>query len=331
MLYRKIRAQKPVAAIYAERLEQEGLVTAAEVTGVAGGAEEAALRNLRRGAEEQGTVRAAGAERDSGGCDSDGSAADRGGARGAGANHRRHHHVPGGFPSASEADGLHQEAPRDVSDGAPMRISIGRWPKCWRSAVLVLEGTPVRLSGQDSGRGTFSQRHVEYHDAENDRVYVPLQHLSANQARFEVYNSPLSEFAVMGFEFGYSVADPLTLVLWEAQFGDFANGAQVIIDQFISSAESKWGQPSGLVLLLPHGQEGQGPEHSSARLERFLQLCAENNMQVANLHHARAVFPFAAPPDARRGGSPRVAEAADRDDAEEPAAASESGFDRSTS
>ena len=147
---------------------------------------------------------------------------------------------------------------------------------------LALEGTPVRLSGEDSGRGTFSQRHVEYHDAEDDRVYVPLANMAPNQARFEVYNSPLSEFAVMGFEFGYSVADPTALVLWEAQFGDFVNGAQVIIDQFLASAESKWGQPSGLVLLLPHGQEGQGPEHSSARLERFLQLCAENNMRVVN-------------------------------------------------
>ena len=146
---------------------------------------------------------------------------------------------------------------------------------------LVLQGTPVRLSGEDSGRGTFSQRHVMYHDAENDHRYVPLAHIAPDQAKFEVYNSPLSEFAVMGFEFGYSVADPLTLVLWEAQFGDFANGAQVIIDQFLVSAETKWGQPSGLVLLLPHGQEGQGPEHSSARLERFLQLCGENNIRVA--------------------------------------------------
>jgi len=146
---------------------------------------------------------------------------------------------------------------------------------------LVLEGTPVRLSGQDSGRGTFSQRNVEFHDSETDRLYTPLQHLASNQASFEVYNSPLSEFAVVGFEFGYSVADPLSLVLWEAQYGDFVNGAQIIIDQFISAAEAKWGQPSGIVMLLPHGQEGGGPEHSSARLERFLQLCAENNMQVA--------------------------------------------------
>jgi 2-oxoglutarate dehydrogenase E1 component len=146
---------------------------------------------------------------------------------------------------------------------------------------LLLEGTSVRLSGQDCGRGTFSQRHATFHDFETDRVYAPLAHLSSSQGRFEVYNSPLSEYAMVGFEFGYSVADPLALVLWEAQYGDFSNGAQIIIDQFISAAEVKWGQPSGMVMLLPHGQEGGGPEHSSARLERYLQLCAERNMQVA--------------------------------------------------
>ena len=148
--------------------------------------------------------------------------------------------------------------------------------------TLALEGTPVRLSGQDSSRGTFSQRHLSFWDSETARKYTPLEHISPDQARFDVYDSSLSEYAVLGFEFGYSVADPLALVLWEAQFGDFANGAQILIDQFISSAESKWGQPSGLVLLLPHGFEGQGPEHSSARIERFLVLCAGDNIQLAN-------------------------------------------------
>jgi len=133
-----------------------------------------------------------------------------------------------------------------------------------------------------SGRGTFSQRHLDLYDSESGERYTPLQHLAPNQARFDVYDSSLSEYAMMGFEFGYSVADPRTLVLWEAQFGDFANGAQIMIDQFIVSAEAKWSQPSGLVLLLPHGYEGQGPEHSSARIERFLVLAAENNIQVVN-------------------------------------------------
>jgi multifunctional 2-oxoglutarate metabolism enzyme len=167
----------------------------------------------------------------------------------------------------------------EILRGAPIDWATG---ETLAFGTLVLERTPVRLSGQDSSRGTFSQRHLELYDSETGDRYIPLQHLAPNQARFDVYDSSLSEYAVMGFEFGYSVADPLTLVLWEAQFGDFANGAQVLIDQFIASAESKWGQPSGLVLLLPHGYEGQGPEHSSARIERFLTLCAEDNLQVVN-------------------------------------------------
>ncbi|WP_329545517.1 multifunctional oxoglutarate decarboxylase/oxoglutarate dehydrogenase thiamine pyrophosphate-binding subunit/dihydrolipoyllysine-residue succinyltransferase subunit [Streptomyces sp. NBC_01356] len=146
---------------------------------------------------------------------------------------------------------------------------------------LLLEGTPVRLSGQDSRRGTFGQRHAVLIDRRTGEDFTPLQYLADDQARYNVYDSLLSEYAVMGFEYGYSLARPESLVMWEAQFGDFVNGAQTVVDEYISAAEQKWGQTSGVTLLLPHGYEGQGPDHSSARIERFLQLCAQNNMTVA--------------------------------------------------
>jgi 2-oxoglutarate dehydrogenase E1 component len=187
--------------------------------------------------------------------------------------------VPDGFK-------VHRKINRVLE--ARHKMIEGQQPVDWATAealafgTLLVEGHPVRLSGQDSGRGTFSQRHAVLIDQNSEDKYVPLNNLRADQAPFEVIDSPLSEAAVVGFEYGYSLAEPRALTLWEAQFGDFVNGAQVIIDQFIASGEAKWLRMSGLVLLLPHGYEGQGPEHSSARPERFLQLCAEDNIQVVN-------------------------------------------------
>ncbi|MEM7426753.1 MAG: 2-oxoglutarate dehydrogenase E1 component [Pseudomonadota bacterium] len=185
-----------------------------------------------------------------------------------------------------ESFNAHKTLKRVIANRAKMME--GEVPVDWAMAehlafgTLLEEGFPVRLSGQDCERGTFSHRHSVLNDQVDESRYVPLSNLSAEQAHFEVINSMLSEEAVLAFEYGYSLAEPKALVIWEAQFGDFANGAQVVIDQFISSGERKWLRMSGLVQLLPHGFEGQGPEHSSARLERYLQLCAEDNMQVVN-------------------------------------------------
>jgi 2-oxoglutarate dehydrogenase E1 component len=172
-------------------------------------------------------------------------------------------------------------------------------------AAILQDGTPIRLTGQDAQRGTFSQRHLVLHDAKTGDLYTPMEHIPGAKASFAVYNSPLSENACMGFEYGYSVQAPEALVLWEGQFGDFANGAQIIIDQFLSSARSKWGQTPSLVLLLPHGYEGQGPEHSSARLERYLQLAAQDNFRVANCTTAAQYYHLLRRQAARLESDPR--------------------------
>jgi 2-oxoglutarate dehydrogenase E1 component len=279
LMYRKIKGRKPVGDIYAERLLREGVITKEwagrirqQVQDVYNRAHEEAVERGEKWElqevsdyEQQAVA----------------SACPRTAVDAALVETIIH-----GLTTFPESFTLHPklksflEKRKDVVQGGAADWATA---EALAFATLVSEGTPVRLSGQDSGRGTFSQRHLEYYDYSTGAVYTPLQHLAPNQARFEVVDSSLSEYGVMGFEFGYSLGDPLTLTLWEGQFGDFANGAQIMIDQFISCCEAKWGQPSGLVLLLPHGYEGQGPEHSSARIERFLQLSAEDNLQVANV------------------------------------------------
>jgi 2-oxoglutarate dehydrogenase E1 component len=277
ILYKKIREHPSVATLYSERLLREGVVTQAEIdrmhnrakAWLAEGFDAAQKRSEDFQVQELTAVAVEDIEPP------------------------RPNTAVGRATLARIVDGL-TRFPADFHLHPKLRGFVERrreafdkgGPIDWAFAEalaygsLVTEGTPVRLSGQDSSRGTFTQRHAVFYDYEDGHEYCPLKNLSPDQARFDVYDSLLSEEAVVGFEFGYSLGDPLTLVLWEAQFGDFANGAQVIIDQFIAGSSVKWAQPSGLALLLPHGYEGQGPEHSSARIERFLQLCAENNIQV---------------------------------------------------
>lgn len=190
--------------------------------------------------------------------------------------------VPEGFSIHPKLLNLLQERLEMVHLGEDVKPVDWGMGETLAYASLLEGGTRIRISGQDSCRGTFSHRHGVWVDQRAEKTYFPLQHLEQKQGIFELINSPLSEFAVVGFEYGYSIANPDSLVIWEAQFGDFCNGAQVIIDQFISSAEQKWGQKSGLVLFLPHGYEGQGPEHSSARMERFLSLAGNDNLLIAN-------------------------------------------------
>ena len=189
------------------------------------------------------------------------------------------HKLPGNFLAHKRIVKIYNDRLQSIIEGKNIDWATA---ESLAFAVLLKEGYGVRLSGQDVGRGTFSQRHAVLYDQENENRFVPLRHFTKQQGLFEIVDSFLSEFGVLGFEYGYSQTDPKTLVLWEAQFGDFSNGAQTIIDQFITTGERKWLRMSGLTLLLPHGHEGQGPEHTSSRLERFLQMCAEDNIQVAN-------------------------------------------------
>src|SRR6185437_10563425 len=280
VMYRKIKEHPSVGTLYAERLVREGVVTVDEVAAMKKAVTQRlsdAYDAVQKRAEhyEFQELSAVGNEEISSFCPR------------TSVNQQVLERVIRGITQFPENFHLHPklrgfvDKRRDtVAKGTNLDWAFG---EALAFGTLVLEGTPVRLSGQDSGRGTFSQRHLAFYDSETGQRYIPMQHITPDQAKFDVFDSSLSEYAVLGFEFGYSVADPTTLVIWEAQFGDFANGAQVMIDQFISSAETKWGQPSGLTLLLPHGYEGQGPEHSSARIERFLTLCAENNLLVCNV------------------------------------------------
>jgi 2-oxoglutarate dehydrogenase E1 component len=293
LMYKKIAGHKTVKEVYAARLEAEGVVTAAEVAAL-----DAALREKLDKALEAAShykpnkadwlegrwagLTVAPGEEDRKGM----TAVELEQLQAVG---RAISEAPRNFDLNRKIARQLQDKRKTIDTGKDIDWATGE-ALAW--GTLLAEGTPVRLSGQDSGRGTFSQRHSVLVDQTTEAKYIPLNHVAPNQARFEVIDSPLNEAGVLGFEYGYSSAEPNALVLWEAQFGDFANGAQVIIDQFICSGESKWLRMDGLVMLLPHGYEGQGPEHSSARLERYLQLSAEDNWQVvvpttpANYFHA---------------------------------------------
>jgi len=293
LMYKEIGGHKTVKQVYAAQLEAEGVVTAADVAAM-----DAALREKLDKALEAATNykpnKADWLEGKWSGITVAPEEEDRKGTTAVDADKllavgRAISEPPKDFELNRKITRLLQEKRKTIDTGRDIDWATG---EALAFGTLLAEGTPVRLSGQDSGRGTFSQRHSVLIDQNNEKKYIPLNHVAPGQAKFDVIDSPLNEAGVLGFEYGYSSAEPNALVLWEAQFGDFANGAQVIIDQFICSGESKWLRMNGLVMLLPHGYEGQGPEHSSARLERYLQLSAEDNWQVvvpttpANYFHA---------------------------------------------
>jgi 2-oxoglutarate dehydrogenase E1 component len=291
LMYAKIRDHRSVASLYADRLVSEGLVTSDEVAAM----EKAFIDRLEADFEAAPSFAPHKAEWFGGRWQGLHQPADPVTARRAaetGVPAARLKDVAAKLHSVPEGFTMHRTLERVVK-AREASIQAGEgidWATAESLAFATLvteqpEGYGVRLSGQDSGRGTFSQRHAVWVDQQTGQKYAPISALSPasnSAAFFEVFDSPLSEFGVLGFEYGFALADPRTLVMWEAQFGDFANGAQVMIDQFIAAGEAKWLRANGLVMLLPHGYEGQGPEHSSARLERYLQLCAEDNIQVAN-------------------------------------------------
>ncbi|MDX2289957.1 MAG: 2-oxoglutarate dehydrogenase E1 component [Hyphomicrobiaceae bacterium] len=281
-MYRKIKAHTPVATTYAERLVNEGVLSQEGVDSM-----RATFRSHLDGEfEAADSYKPNKADWLDGRWSSIGFADDEARRGDTGVDldlilevGRRITRIPGDFQPHKTVQRLIERRREMIETGEGIDWALAEH---LAFGTLVKEGYPVRLSGQDCERGTFSQRHSVVIEQETERRFTPLRHISPDQARFEVINSMLSEEAVLGFEYGYSLAEPNSLVCWEGQFGDFANGAQVIFDQFLSSGERKWLRMSGLVCLLPHGYEGQGPEHSSARLERFLQLSAEDNWQVAN-------------------------------------------------
>jgi 2-oxoglutarate dehydrogenase E1 component len=282
LMYRAIKSHPTAVEIYSQRLVEEGVVTAQDVEVLKGkfrahlDAELAASESYRPNKADwlDGRWASMGFAEDEARRGETGVAIDT--LRDVG---RRITAIPQDFNAHKTIQRLLQRRREMVETGSGLDWSMAEHLAL---GTLLKEGFPVRLSGQDSERGTFSQRHSVLMDQDTERRYTPLKYVAPDQGRFEVINSMLSEEAVLAFEYGYTLAEPSALTLWEAQFGDFANGAQVVFDQFISSGERKWLRMSGLVCLLPHGYEGQGPEHSSARLERFLQLCAEDNWQVAN-------------------------------------------------
>jgi 2-oxoglutarate dehydrogenase E1 component len=280
VMYEQIRNHPSVVERYTKRLVEAGVVDEAQVAAMrtaVRAALDAALQAVRREQRPQRVQAFGGVWQGLGWAGDDWSADTRVPADRLRAIAEGVARVPDGFAPNPRVRKLLEERRDRVGRGEAIDWGTA---ETLAYGSLLLEGTPVRVSGQDVLRGTFSHRHVAIFDAADGRAWVPLNDVAPGQATVEAVNSPLSEEAVLGFEYGMSSGDPRRLVVWEAQFGDFVNGAQVVIDQFISSGESKWQRMSGLVLLLPHGYEGQGPEHSSARLERFLQLCAERNMQV---------------------------------------------------